>query len=246
MTSRADYTRAFTRACLERAPRPTVFAGLGRDAARFERYRAMVRGRLADLLGEALPRTRSALGDRSFAKAFDAYMAGGGPRSRYVREVSLEFVRHLVGDGRGALAGCARYTSDLARYESVRMECLIADDRYDGTVTDFAMHLPPAMAPWARYFTAEHAVHQDPVVSGRVALLVYRESPSGGVAALVLNPVAADLVEGFITGGAALETVVATVLSRRGEGADAAFAEGLAELLGDLMDRGVLLGSREV
>lgn len=240
----ADYQRGFTRACTERSPDDALFASLGSRPERWRRYRAMVRGRFAEILGDALPRTRRALGDPLFDEVLAGFLEGGMPRTRYVREVSLEFVEYLVGEGSAVFARAPFWLEDIARYEAARMECLIAPDAPDEPVRDFEMERPPLMAPWCRLLVTGHSVQLDPPRVVRSALLVYREGPTGGAQVLTLNPVAESLVRRFIAGDRSVSEAVSAVLAERKEHATQAFAEALAELLGDLMDRGILLGSR--
>ncbi len=242
----AEVQGALARYCLSPTPDPADAEILGDDRARWDLYRAMVRHRFEETVGEALPRVRSALGSAALGAAIERFLAVCPPTPRYVRELGERFADHLV--AQGLSHGAPPWLADLARLEKSRMEVLCEQDVSGDAIGDFEMDRPAGFAPWHRLLRVAWDVHRhDPPeghVPGTFALLVYREPVGHRAMVLELSPIAGDLVEAMAPGDRTVTACVIDVLQRHNASAGAVFTTSFAGLLGDLMDKGVLLGAR--
>ncbi len=243
----ADHQRAIARYCLDPAGDPEAVRDLGGDPARWALYRSMVRRRFVETVGDALPRTRAVLGAAALESAVGSFLSTSPPTTRYVREIGLRFADHLLSPGalpRDAVA----HLADLVRYERARLEvaCALDDPAYP--VAEFAMDRPAAFAPAHGLVRAGWDVHHEaPAVghrAGSFPLLVYRDPVTHRVDALELSPIAGDLVEAMAAGDRTVTDCVVGVLAQHRAAAGEVFLASFADLLGDLLDRGVLRGAR--
>ncbi len=242
-----DLQRSLARVCFDATPSPDDIAALGDDPARWLLYRVMVRGRFVDTLIEALPRFAAALGRERLTAAVDAWLAEAPPTTRYVRELSIDFARLLDASPEVIPAGAAPWTRDVARYEAAVMHGHIAHDPTpdDPTLLDFDMALAPALCPAQRFLRVSWGVHRggEPEPAP-FALVVYRAPVTDAIEVLELTPIAGDIYELFTRGDRSVTACAQEALARHDSGAGAVFIESFAGLLGDLMDRGILLGGR--
>ncbi len=240
-----DLQRRLARACLAARPSPDDLAALGAPAARWELYRAMVRSRFVDTLGVALPRTREALGDAGLAEAASSWLDRAPPTTRYVRELSVQFARFLEREPSAVPPGAAPWALDAARYEAAVMECHAALDPSPQSAVELDMALPAALAPAQRLVRTSWGVHLAGAPRGGAwALVVYRAPATDAIETLELTPIAGDIYELMTDPARPLTACVQAALARRDAAAGQVFIESFAGLLGDLMDRGILLGSR--
>lgn len=242
-----DVQRALARVCLDPTPDGADLASLGATEARWHLYRALVRGRFLETLGDALPGTRRALGDAGLDACVTAYLHRAPPTTRYVRELAIDFARLLDASPEVIPAGAAPWTRDMARYEAAVMHCHIAHDPTpdDPTVLDFDMPLAPALCPAQRFLRVSWGVHRGAVPEpADFALVVYRAPVTDAVEVLELTPIAGDIYERFTRGDRSVTACAQEALARHDSAAGAVFIESFAGLLGDLMDRGILLGGR--
>lgn len=242
-----DVQRALARVCLDPTPDGADLASLGATAARWHLYRALVRGRFLETLGDALPGTRRALGDAGLDACLTAYLHRAPPTTRYVRELSIDFARLLDASPEVIPAGAAPWTRDVARYEAAVMHGHIAHDPTpdDPTLLDFDMALAPALCPAQRFLRVSWGVHRggEPEPAP-FALVVYRAPVTDAIEVLELTPIAGNIYELFTRGDRSVTACAQEALARHDSGAGAVFIESFAGLLGDLMDRGILLGGR--
>jgi hypothetical protein len=217
---------------------------LGGDPAHWQLYRAMVRGRFVEVVGEALPRTREALTEAGLAHLVDAWLATRPPTTRYVRQLSMAFADFGTRHPGSIIAGAAPWALDALRYEAAVMHAHVAIDDAPATLVDFEIELPVAFASTHRFVRAQWSVHEpgDPI-AGDFALSVYRERETDVVRTLAFTPVAGDVIEAALDRSRSLATSMREVLGRRRVAAGAAFIDSFAELLGVLLDAGVLRGS---
>lgn len=242
-----DVQRALARVCLDPSPDAGDLASLGATPARWHLYRALVRGRFLEALGDALPGTRRALGDAGLDACVTAFLHRAPPTTRYVRELSLDFARLLDASPEVIPAGAPPWTRDMARYEAAVMRCHIAYDPTpdDPAVVDLDMALAPALCPAQRFLRVAWGVHRmgEPEPSA-LALVVYRAPVTDAIEVLELTPIAGDIYELFTRGDRSVTACAQEALARHDSAAGAVFIESFAGLLGDLMDRGILLGGR--
>lgn len=237
--------RALARVCLDAEPSRDDLDALRDHPARWRLYRAMVRARFVDTLSEGMPRASAALRRDVLSRAVDAWLASAPPTTRYVRELAIQFAR-FVERTPEVIAGAAPWSLDAIRYDAAVMRCHVAlDPSLDG-VLDLDMNLPVALAPAQRFLRVSHAVHLDgePSHSPR-ALLVYR-ARNDLIETLELTPLAGDIYEAMSDSTRSLTACVQTALARNDSAAGRLFIETFAEFLGDLLDRGVILGSRPI
>jgi hypothetical protein len=244
-----DVQRALARVCLAPSPDGGDIASLGDAPARWHLYRALVRGRFVETLGDALPGTRRALGDAGLDACVTAWLDRAPPTTRYVRELSIDFARLLDGSPEVIPADAAPWTRDMARYEAAVMHAHIAFDAPpdDPAVGEFDMALAPALCPAQRFVRVDYGVHRggEPEPTP-FALVVYRAPATDAVEVLELTPIAGDIYELFTRGDRSVTACAQEALARHDASAGALFVESFAALLGDFMDRGILLGGRAV
>ena len=222
------------------------------DALRgdFERllvYRKLVQGTLRTAVELAIPRTMARLG-RVFDEYFARFLSERGPRTHYLRDVTLELIdfcaRHWAKDAR-----VPPWALDLARHEALQIVVSSLRERVVprelGQLELERGFCFVEAARVARYAFAVHRLSADladrsPPERTPTALFVYRD-PEHDVRYLELTPLAAALIQRLLGG----ETLKEAVLSACGAtGTDPGTAlEGIARLLADLAARGALLGA---
>lgn len=237
--------RALRRVCLAPHPDPADLARLG--PGRWSLYRDLVRGRIAGALAEALPRTRDAVGAARFEGWISRWLDASPPSTRYVRALMPQFVAWLDGVGEPALPACF---DDLLRYEVALHAVGLAPDPAPDAVraAPFEMHRPARFHPALRRLDLRWPVHarrcerEPDAAPDPCAVLVYRDPQSLRAETLALSPVAARVLDAMRAGGE-VTAAVQRALAAEDLHASAAFVESFADLLADLMERGVLLGA---
>ena len=241
MSDLAATQRAIAAVCLAAHIDEGALALLGGDPGRWRVYRDLVRNRLWALVLEGLPRTSAAAGRERFGGWFTRYLADDPPRTRFAREVTpacAEFIRRVEGDG------LPPWLSEALAYDLAEHHVGLTDARPDPSrVTDFAMHLPAALDPAHRRLRLRWELVDEQWVERSRALLLHRHATQHTVETLALTPMAADVLDALDDGVTPAAEAVRAVLSRHDVVAGAVFIESFAELLGELMERGVLVGS---
>ena len=214
-------------------------------------YRRLVRHNVVNVVTTMLERTRARMehvASGSFDALLDAFMAEVGPRTHHLRDVPAELLDHAL----PALARDTRmppWLADHARLELVDFSVGVAP-------------APPPPPPLAEV-TAERAlVFQEPVTllhlgwpvhelsddpsavlaPRPVVLLVYRDA-AHAARYLELTPLAGAIVE-RLRMAEPLGAAIANACKVQEIPLDADVLGGAARLLGDLGERGVLLGAR--
>lgn len=244
-------SRALSRVCLApEAPAADLLA-LGAPRDRWVLYRELVRNRVLDALGEALPRTRLAATPARFEAWCARWLDASPPRTRYVRELMPEFADWLERTP-GARADLPAAFDDLLRYERALHRVALAPDPSPDALTaaPFAMDRPARFHPVIARLDVRWAVHRaaplteiPPCDEGTGALLIYRHPTRFGAQTLSLSPVAAAVLDAMIPGGDDVTSCVQRALAAHDLAVGAVFIESFAELLADLMERQVLLGA---
>jgi hypothetical protein len=253
------YQRAVIDLLFRRDPEPHLQV-LGGDTARWRVYRRMARTRLQDCILDAFPRYFALIGPERAQALIEAFFDEAPPRSPYLREIPQEVARHLEARARaGTLPDDARLSSD-AVVELVRHEAAILDVGFTSEevgaaanpdcIVALSMELPPVLSPAHRLLRARWSVHRlddaldlAAVVEGPFALCLYRDPETHRVRSLELTPVAAALLEEAEKGDRPLVEILKAVAAREGVPIDGPFVAGVSELVGDLMERGLWLGS---
>lgn len=219
----------------------------GLDGTRLALYRRLVHGALDECMVSILPRTAARLGDR-FWREVRLFYAERGPRTHYLRDVPTEFLAWWAGRPEPP-ADLPAYALDLARHEATSIEVGAALDG-GGRPAVAALELGrPVVFQEAtalrRYGYAVHRLPEDPEDRSEpeatpVALLAYRDAEHE-LRYLELSPVAAAILERLL-GGATLQEAIVGGATAGGVPVDDALLQGTAALLGDLAERGALLG----
>ena len=243
----AEYEQAFARICMDRQVAEADIEALGGDSSRWMLYRRMVRKRLIRMTKDSLPRTVELMGEELYGRAFEDFMAERGPRSRYVRDVTLEFEDYLGDWIPRSAAELPDALPDLARYEATIWE--VKD--IEGVIpeaAEFDFDARPMLNPLHRVLRVDHPVHSRAKIdSGRYepgpARLVVFRKPNDRVATIALSDWASALIELWACGDrSATESVQA--LGEAGiVGVDEAFIGQLCDVLALWIERGLVLGS---
>jgi hypothetical protein len=244
VTSLADVQRAFTRVCFAPEPPEEDLALLHADRQRWLMYRHMVRSRLFSMMRMGLPQTAKLLGDARFDAAASAYLAERAPRTRFIREVVHELVEHAL-PGWEADEALPAHTSDLVRYEDTKwgVASLEWEDRPHGEL-DF--EAPAVINPTVRTLSVRYRVDRDAQAPPRLdephVLVVHRAPGSTKIRTYVLNAIGGRLFAAWSKDQSCADGV-REVLSELGRAPDARFIDRMADVLADLVEQRVVLGS---
>ena len=209
----------------------------------------MVRARFSQTLEHAYEDLKAAVGDEVFRLLGELFFAEAPPRSPYLRDVPGEFLRFFEARW-GELAerhALAPFTLISARYEWALLDAAYAPAKAD-EVVPFDMERPPALSSSVRLLSLAFPVQRwnagdAPPAPSPVSLCVYRDPRSFEVETLELT----DFGDGHFARGAGeralLTELVKTSAREHGALVDTPFVEALSELLADLTERGVLVGS---
>lgn len=226
-------------------------------ATRWRRYRQMVRDRLEDVVENSFPLLRAALG-ATWPVLVARWLSESPPTTPYLRDVHGELARFVEAALAAPTQGDAvpPWASALARYERALLEVSYAAQEQGARGVDveagaFAMERAAVLTPAHQIVRAAWAVHRlaedgdaSAVVAGDFALCVYRDPSTHRVRVLELGAFAAALLEGVARDeGRALIEVVREAAAATGEAIDGALIAAFADLVADLMERGVWLGA---
>jgi hypothetical protein len=231
---------------LMQAPADADLAELG--GPRWLVYRRMVRARFAAVLAEAFEDFRTVVGADGFADLVDRFLAESPPRSPYLRDIPIEFLTFL--QRAGGDATWPSFALDLARFEGATNEVAhLATPTPSHEVVPLEMGLLAVMSPAARLLDVHHAVHlfdseHRDIAPQAMTLLIYRVASTGEVETIELNPVASRIVRGIAREEAPLVEVVRIAAGEANAAIDASFVDALSTLLADLVEKGIVLGSR--
>lgn len=235
---------------------PAFFAGRGldpRDEAAFAAvdpramftYRALVRGSLRDAIVTEIPRTAALLGPR-FERDLDRFFAEAMPRSHYLRDVAFELV-DFAAPAWASDPAVPPYVHDLARHELLDFE-VAASPR--GPLVGVAepsldLALPVVFDGAVRLARYDYPVHTivpgAEVARAETFLFVYRDADFE-IRHLSLTPLAAAVTEALLA-GETLGRAVTVACERLRATLSPETLEGVAKLLADYAERGVLMGS---
>lgn len=224
----------------------------GASPARVEVYRRLVRNAMRATIRRFIPRTVARLGEERFDHEVSTWLEAEGPRSKFLRDVPLEFGRFITYRWPGS--DLPAYLVDLARHELVEMEVDAAPRRdpvenKEGTSpVQLGLVSKIRFDPAVRIADYDHAVHElaaaldDRKQPPRRAttLLVYRDREHD-VRFLALTPFAAALLRQLLD-GVTLGDAVRGAASSVAIPLDDALVVRAATLLADLAQRGAALG----
>ncbi|HWL85902.1 MAG TPA: hypothetical protein VNO21_08875 [Polyangiaceae bacterium] len=218
-------------------------ASLAAHAQRLVLYRRLVRGNFETAARRLLPRTAACLddaADNAFGRELDAFLAEGGMRSHYLRDLGPELVRW--GTGRWASPAFPAHLADVARYEALEFAVGIAPSAVVPQVAaELALDRGAVFEPTAHLAHFAHTVHEEdqPATARPVALLVFRDAEQlvhTREIALAVAPVLERLLAGETLGQAVRGGAEGVV--------DDALLAQVAGVLAELASEGILLGAR--
>ncbi len=246
-----------------------IEARLSASHPRWRVYRRMVRRRLHDCIVAGFPRLVGVVGEPTFERLVERFFAEAAPRSAYLRDIPGEMAQFLERhhDDLGLGSPHPPWLLELARHEAAILEVGYASEELpgEGRVGELSMDRPAVLHPAHRILRARHGVHllADDVALGErgdaqafaavtvgpFALCLYRDPTTHRVRALELSPMAAALLEDISNDAQAgkerpLTEVIRSVAARENIAIDGPFLAGLSDLVGDLVERGLWLGSR--
>ncbi|MGZ3418929.1 MAG: HvfC family peptide modification chaperone [Polyangiales bacterium] len=218
-----------------------------RDRKIWKIHRRMARSRLRDGVTYSFPRLVEVLGDR-FEEVFAAWLDRSPPKTPYYRQVAGEFAEHVATHEKGFLPALARYEWALLAVEYAHEEEGAGEVREVG---ELSFERPAVLAPTHRILHLPWSVHRlsvgiqdlDQVVPGEFALCLYRDPATHETRVLELSASAAAILEEVAPGEKTVVEAVKAASARVGFAIDAEFVGSLGELVADLVDRGVWLGS---
>lgn len=261
-TALDDYQREVVSLLFKRDPEPHLRA-LGGDTERWRVYRRMARRRLQDCILDGFPRAFALLGEERAHALIERFFDEAPPRSPYLREVPQElaaFVERAFSTLGPLVEGAPPWLLELVRHEAAILDVgftsqevgarATAEEALGEEVSALSMERPAVLAPAHRLLRARFAVHRldddgdvAAVVEGPFALCLYRDETTHRVRSLELTPVAAALLEEVVRRDRPLVEVLRAVAEREGVPIDGAFVAGVSDLIADLMERGLWLGS---
>lgn len=256
--SSLSYQAALGEALFARDAPDSAFASFGATPARWQVYRRMVRGRLAENIEHGFERFVRIAGDERFRALVDRFLAEDPPRSPYLRDVPAEFLRFFEANIDELTRDFALpvYARDLARFEWCELETAYSDEETSARrVGPLDMDRVAVLSPALRLIDLAYPVHQlgtdagpalvpdAPLAPAPFSLCLYRDAKTHEVTALELTPVTASMLSLMQSGQLSLTEVVRNAAVDAGVTVDVAFVEALSTLLADLIERGVVLGS---
>ena len=209
-------------------------------------YRSLVHNRFRGAVEVSLPRTANRLGARRLVEQVSAFIDERASSSAYLRDIAAEFVAWAVPfwDQDEQVAA---YLPDLARHELLTFELAAAmDEPIDDHEANVDIDRPLVFRGPVRLDRYDFSVHRESAeepTAGTVHVLAYRDAED--VARfLELSEAAASILEHLLPGKLPLRAAIERGCRDAGLAVDDALLAGAAELLSDLAERGVLLGSR--
>ena len=217
-------------------------------AHRLQIYRRHVRRTLERAVRQEIPRAAARLG-AGFEAWVGRWLDEEAPRSPYFRDLAFELVAWAAPRWADDPA-VPSYLGDLARHELAYFEVACAPETVDqaGPLGEIALERGVRFSASARICRYDHAVHRlDAALDARdvpeptpTALLVYRDADHD-VRFLELTPLAAAILERLVRGEPLGQSVVGAC-AVLGAALDPAVTGSTAALLGDLLERGAILG----
>lgn len=242
-----EYQRALVRACLTESaghepPSPGT-APRGWDV-----YRRLMRSGLRATIEVVFDRTREQIGAERFAALESDFFHAQPPRGLLSSALSLEFIEFLSRRLDQDPSALPPWALDLARFEQA--EFAVASEQDDPTegLEPPVMTRPLVLSSALRVLRLDHRAHdhdeQPPPPTPTVSVCVYREPGTWDVDALELDAFTAALLTWPGTDERSLAERVRYAAGCTGTTLDEAWLETFKTLLSDLIDRGIVLGSR--
>lgn len=213
-------------------------------------YRQLLRGNIDRALTRAFPVLRAVSDDAAWAARVDAFVAEHGIDEPQLRKLAEVFIAWLDGRSDEARQQDPPWLAELCHYEWV--ERALGDDTTPlPKAAAFAMNRPPLVSPLAWPLSYRYAVHQigpDAIPGEAPAqptyLIAYRDR-SDAVRFMEINALTLLLLRAIDSQpDVAAADLLATLADELGHADAGAVVEAGTQLLRQLLERGVLLGSR--
>lgn len=249
----AEYQRAVMRVSFDLEPSASDLALLG-DEQRFRMYREMIRGRLEDMAQIAFKLALAEVGEAAFRASFARFLAAGGVRSPYIREVVAAFGVFAAED-RALLDAAPDTARDLFLFEHAKWEVAYVPAQVPRIGDDGLRELDfegyPVLNPVLRVLSLSGALRERCEVptaplsgDGRFVLLVYRPHQGNDVRWWGVSPFFARLLAHFQSGERTVADAVRGAADQERRAVDESLLEELATDLTLAVQRGVVLGVR--
>lgn len=243
----ATLQRHLARICLDPAPQPADLDALYGEDNRWLVYRHMARFRLETLLRKVIPRTVQALGDPAFEYSFTRYLADQGPRSRFLRDVAIEFIDCGLISWRKDPTLPA-YLVDLAQYERARWHAGIVAAEFPAHLVPFEFDKPALLNPTCHILNVRYGVHQElsqspAKLSAVQPLCIFRHPLTHAVQTWQVNDLSADLITTWMPGNCTAAQGVRLVARARGLQMNPGFLEALSDVLAKFIEQGIILAT---
>ena len=237
----SDHAKAMQRVCFGSEPSEADLELLG-SRERWLIYRDLVRNRLNQVIGVALTRTKSTIGEDAFARSVDEWFSAGGPKTRYLRYVPSELVEFAIPAWQRSEAP---WVADLAGYEITAWE-VRHGPRNPESVGEFAFDRKPVLATAVKVLRLAYPVHERPTPKTgyeprSTILCLYRDGNHKAIPQ-ILNPLAADLLDAWRTTDQTVAESVQSVAAAHNTDIGPSFVEKLSTLITDFIQKGILLG----
>lgn len=214
-------------------------------------YRALVRAGLEHVVRAFLPRTAARLGEDAFTRWLAAWLHESAPRSRFLRDTPGELVAWATEAWTSEPPGPA-WLLELARLEILEADIAAAVDppAPADLVPQMVLDRPLVWSGALRLASFDHAVHElpldeddrSPAAPAPTWLLVYRDAKQR-VRTLALSSLGYAVLRRLIEDGHTVAEAIPAGAAEASETLDDALLARISELLTDLAERGVLLGS---
>lgn len=257
----AEYQRAVMRVSFDLEPSASDLALLG-DEQRFRMYREMIRGRLEGMAEIAFKLALAQVGEAAFHGSFARFLAAGGVRSPYIREVVAAFGLFAAED-RALLDAASNAvpdrtpetTRDLFLFEHAKWEVAYVPAQLPRLGDDGLRELDfegyPVLNPVLRVLSLSAALRElcevptaPATADGRFILLVYRPHQGNDVRWWGVSPFFARLLAHFQIGERTVADAVRAAADQERREVDESLLEELATDLTFAVQRGVVLGVR--
>ena len=239
-----DRVQAIHRVCFDVEPSLADLESLG-SPERWLVYRDLVRTRLVGVVEAALPRTKKAAGEQCWQQTITDWLSAGAPKTRYFRRVPNEMARFAVPLWRSREPF---WLGDLASYEIALWTARHAPPD-PKPIEDFRFDRPPIVGASVQLVRLRYPVHRAPTplaayAAEQTALCVYRNEEHRAVSR-TLNPLAADLLESWQSGGETVAESVERTAAAHGVTIGPSFVDKLSSLIADFLERSIVLGGHD-
>lgn len=210
-------------------------------------YRQLVLNRFVDAVDIGIPQSIEVRGRAAFLQEVSLFLEDQASRSPYLRDIASEFVA-WVSPRWLQDPNVPDYLPSLARHELLSFEMASEPEESNlATGDELDLELPVAFQRAARIVRYPFAVHratsdQEPPRED-VALLAYRDKEHR-VRFLELGVIAAAVLTELMDDCAPLRQAISQACVATEVEVTDDILSGIAELLADLAERGVLLGSK--